>query len=215
MQSSVLEYMVHFQNVGTYYAQKVVVVDTLDADLDWSTLRPIYQSHPCSVTMNENGVVTFTFNNINLPPAIWSEDGSNGMLTYTIETKPSLALGTQFTNNAAIYFDYNEPIITNTTLNTLGVPQGIQGVANANEDFTIYPNPANKMFYAQINSNDATIAVMNITDVSGKQVMQQTLKLQTGTQNISVDVASLTPGLYFVSVVNNGKSSTQKLVIMK
>ena len=123
--------------------------------------------------------------------------------------------GTQFTNNAAIYFDYNEPIITNTTLNTLGVPQGIQGVANANEDFTIYPNPANKMFYAQINSNDATIAVMNITDVSGKQVMQQTLKLQGGTQNISVDVASLTPGLYFVSVVNNGKSSTQKLVIMK
>ncbi|RYD65771.1 MAG: hypothetical protein EOP84_31645, partial [Verrucomicrobiaceae bacterium] len=84
---SVLEYMVHFQNLGNYQAQKVVVLDTLDADLDWTTLRPIYKSHPCVVTMKDNGVVAFTFNNIILPAKMFNELGSNGMFTYTIKTK--------------------------------------------------------------------------------------------------------------------------------
>lgn len=213
---SVLEYMVHFQNTGTYYAQKVVVLDTLDADLDWSTLRPVYQSHPCVVTMDENGVVKFTFNNINLPSQGLNDMGSNGMLTYTIHTKKNLALGTTFTNNAAIYFDYNEPVITNTTLNTLGAPAGINNTqGNSAGSFTIYPNPAAKMFYARLEGMDNAKANMKITDISGKVVMARDLKLQTGMQNAPIDVATLSPGLYFVTVNSNGASQTQKLVIMK
>jgi hypothetical protein len=213
---SILEYMVHFQNTGSYYAQKVVVLDTLDADLDWSTLRPVYQSHPCVVTMDENGVAKFTFNNINLPTQGMNEMGSNGMLTYTIHTKKNLALGTTFTNNAAIYFDYNEPVITNTTLNTLGAPAGINNTPGAgNGSFSIYPNPTAKMFYAQLDGTGNATANMKVTDISGKVVMVRDLKLQTGMQNIPVDVATLSPGLYFVTVNHNGSSQTQKLVIMK
>jgi uncharacterized repeat protein (TIGR01451 family) len=213
---SVLEYMVHFQNTGTYYAQKVVVLDTLDADLDWSTLRPVYQSHPCVVTMDENGVVKFTFNNINLPAEMLNAIGSNGMLTYTIHTKKNLALGTTFTNKAAIYFDYNEPVTTNTTLNTLGAPADINNTqGNSAGSFAIYPNPAAKMFYARLEGMDNAKANMKITDISGKVVMARDLKLQTGMQNVPVDVAMLSPGLYFVTVNSNGASQTQKLVIMK
>jgi hypothetical protein len=208
--------MVHFQNTGSYYAQKVVVLDTLDADLDWSTLRPVYQSHPCVVTMDENGVVKFTFNNINLPAEMMNAAGSNGMLTYTIHTKKNLALGTTFTNKAAIYFDYNEPVMTNTTLNTLGAPAGINNTPGAgNGSFSIYPNPTAKMFYARLNGAGNEKANMKITDISGKVVMVRDLQLQTGMQNIPVDVATLSPGLYFVTVNNNGGCQTQKLVIMK
>jgi hypothetical protein len=208
--------MVHFQNTGSYYAQKVVVLDTLDADLDWSSLRPVYQSHPCVVTMNENGVVKFTFDNINLPAEMMNPMGSNGMLTYTIHTKKNLALGTTFTNNAAIYFDYNEPVITNTALNTLGAPQSINNTQGShNNSFTIYPNPTAKMFYARLNGTNNVKANMKITDISGKVVIVRDLQLQTGMQNVPVDVATLSPGLYFVTINNNGDSETQKLVIMK
>ncbi|MCD6062275.1 MAG: hypothetical protein K0R82_186, partial [Flavipsychrobacter sp.] len=116
---SVLEYMIHFQNLGTYKAQNIFILDQLDADLDWTTLVPIYKSHPCDITMSETGEVRFQFDNINLPAKQDDEVGSNGMVSFSIRTKKGLPLGTEFHNSAAIYFDFNDPVITNTTLNTL------------------------------------------------------------------------------------------------
>jgi hypothetical protein len=213
---SVLEYMVHFQNLGTWYAQKVVVVDTLDADLNWSTLKPVYQSHPCVVTMDENGVVKFTFNNINLPAEMQNEPASHGMLTYTIRRKSNTPIGTQFTNSAAIYFDFNEPVITNTTLNTLGVPANVpQTNASAKASFSLFPNPAAGNFTARVYSPNNTVARMSISDVSGKEIMQQSIALTAGNQDVPVQASSLIPGLYFVTISADGVIQTQKLVIMK
>lgn len=213
---SVLEYMVHFQNVGNYYAQKVVVKDTLDADLDWASMRPVYQSHPCAVTMDENGIVTFTFNNINLPAENQNPMGSNGMLTYTIKTKKNLTLGTQFTNKAGIYFDYNEPVITNTTLNTLGAPQSIPGAPGAGAvDFAIYPNPANTQFYLNMNAAKSSAATIDITEVSGKTMAHQQVQLQAGNNNINISAHDLAAGMYFVTLRAEGKTQTKKLVIIK
>lgn len=213
---SVLEYMVHFQNLGTYYAQKVVVIDTLDADLNWSTLRPIYQSHACQVSMDENGVVKFTFNNIHLPAKVQNEAGSNGMLTYTIHRKSNTPLGTQFTNRASIYFDYNEPVMTNTTINTLGVPVNVTDPGGFEDgNFTLYPNPASGMCYAQINAVKASEATLNIADVSGKVIAKQQVSLGIGVQRVAVNVEKLSPGLYFVSLHQAGRVHTEKLVILK
>ncbi|MEI7803363.1 MAG: hypothetical protein WCI97_11990, partial [Bacteroidota bacterium] len=64
---SVLTYTIHFQNTGTYAAQKVVLIDTLDSDLKISSLKPIWSNHNFKTTVTESGIVTFTFDNINLP----------------------------------------------------------------------------------------------------------------------------------------------------
>lgn len=210
---SVLEYMVHFQNTGTYQAQNIVVIDTLDADLDWSTLHPEYQSHPCKVTIGENGVVKFTFTNINLPAKIYDEQGSNGMFTYTIKTKSGLPLGTKFTNSAAIYFDYNDPVITNTTINTLYDPLGIINVSGNNEStFVLYPNPASKICNVKLNTVATQNSLVKVVDISGKLLATQTI--EKGTQTVAINVANLAAGVYFVTV-SGEKTSTQKMVIMK
>jgi hypothetical protein len=216
-QDSVLEYTVHFQNLGTYMAQNIVVLDTIDSDLDLTTLRPIYSSHPASVTVSDAGELRYTFNNINLPAAMDNELLSNGFFIYSIEMKPNRPFGTQFTNSAAIYFDYNAPVITNTTLNTLGWPTNVNNTTNTTEGagFSLYPNPANNMFYAMISSEVDASAGLSVVDVSGKVVVSKTLSLQKGAHAIPVDVASLTPGLYFVTYSLNGKKQTQKLVIMQ
>ena len=214
---STLEYMVHFQNVGTYKAQNVVVLDTLDSDLDWTTMHPVYQSHPCVVTINELGVAKFTFKNINLPAEVNDANGSNGMLTYTIKTKHGLPLGTQFKNTASIYFDFNAPVATNTTVNTIGHPTNTTTVAAGTYgSFSVYPNPASKTFNAVINSVDANqSATMTVTDISGRVLMNKTITLQKGSQTISTDVNQLSSGIYFVNLLQDGKVATQKLVIMK
>lgn len=212
---STLEYMVHFQNTGTYYAEKVVVIDTLDPNLDWATLHPVYQSHQCVVTMSENGVATFTFNGIHLPYDPTYPVTSNGMFTYTIKTRHGLPVGTQIRNRASIYFDYNDPIVTNSTLNTIGNTVGISTTTNQQSSFSLYPNPANKTCFAVINSDVFGNADMQITDITGKMLVNKTVNLTMGSQTIPVDINSLAPGMYLVSLRNLGKVETQKLVIMK
>ena len=213
---SVLEYMVHFQNTGTWFAQNIVVVDTLDPNLDWSTLRPVFMSAKCKVSVTETGVATFTFNNINLPAASYNDIRSNGMFTYTVHTRRGLSVGTQFKNRAAIYFDYNSPVITNTTVNTLGFPESVPVVTAPDaSSFTIYPNPANNTFNVVLLSDINADYTLKVTDITGKTQLVKNINLQKGTQTITVDAARLSAGVYFVSVTGNDKVQTQKLVIIK
>lgn len=216
---SVLEYMVHFQNTGTYFAENIVVIDTLDDNLDYTSLRPVYMSHPCNVTLDQVAsgakVATFTFKNIHLPAQSSDDLRSNGMFTYTVKTKPGLAIGSQIHNRASIYFDYNEPIVTNRTVNTIA----ISGIANSPKvepgSFSVYPNPASNTFNTVINSEAAGAATLMVADISGRTMMTKSIDLVKGSQTISSDAGQFAPGIYFVSLNHNGKTETQKLVVIK
>ena len=211
---STLDYMVHFQNLGTYYAQNVVVLDTLDPDLDWKTLHPIYQSHPCTVTISEDGVAKFEFRNIVLPPKEWNEAASNGMFTYSIKTKKALQNGTQFKNSAAIFFDFNAPIITNTTVNTLVEYVDTENTATVKQNsFVLYPNPATQTLTIYINSEKAIPnTTLNVLDMYGRIVLNQRLSLPKDSEIINLDITSLPASVYFVQFDANSQTATQKFV---
>jgi hypothetical protein len=119
--AAVLQYVVRFQNTGTDVAYKVVVADTLSEHLDVSTLRIGAVSHPYQVKASGKGkvVLTFTFNNINLPDSTADEARSHGFIQFSIKPKAGLPEKTRIENFADIYFDYNDPVRTNTTFNTM------------------------------------------------------------------------------------------------
>ena len=215
---SILSYVIHFQNEGTYYAQNISVVDTLDSDLDWSTLHPGYSDHNYTTTVSENGVITFKFANINLPwKSQYGDIMSSGMVTYTIKRKRNVAQGTQFKNTAAIYFDYNAPIITNTTINTLNdVMSSVEEkVALDNSDVILYPNPAADNLSIAINSKETNKGLVNILDITGKLLSSQTISLETGKNVIRENTSELPSGIYFVQVKCNESFVTKKLVVIK
>ena len=216
---SILEYMVHLQNTGSYLAENVMVKDTLDPSLDWTTLRPVYASNKCVVDIDEHGVATFTFPHINLPPSSSEPVASNAVFTYTVKQRPALPMGTHILNSASIYFDFNAPIKTKSTYNTIAWGAGVQNTAaaaSANNAFTVYPNPANNTFNALINGNEAGSYGLKITDVAGKTEIGKTLNIVKGSQTITVDVNHLSAGVYFVTLAgSDGKLETQKLVIIK
>ncbi|MBD0255853.1 MAG: T9SS type A sorting domain-containing protein [Cytophagales bacterium] len=116
-----LDYVIRFQNTGTDVAYKVVVVDTLSADLDVSTLQLGSVSHPYAMKVSGKGrpVLTFTLNNILLPDSNANEPKSHGYIQFSIKPKADLLEKTRIENFADIFFDYNEPVRTNTTFNTL------------------------------------------------------------------------------------------------
>ncbi len=200
-----LEYMVHFQNLGTYKAQNIYILDTLDADLDWQTMTPVYQSHKCEITMDENGVIRFQFDNIDLPAEINDEPGSHGLVTYTVKTKKGLPIGTQFKNSAAIYFDFNEPVITNTTTNTLGELSVEEARKTDNGKVSVYPNPTHDIFTVRI--KEGNYQLLKVINTLG-QVYATERVIGNETR---IDLSAATPGIYFIILQGSEGSRTEKV----
>jgi uncharacterized repeat protein (TIGR01451 family) len=116
-----LSYTVRFQNTGNDYAYKVVVVDTLAAELDLRTLQMGAVSHPYTFTVSGKGrpVLTWTFKDINLPDSARDQAGSNGAIQFSIKPLAGLPEKTRIENFADIFFDYNPPVRTNTVFNRI------------------------------------------------------------------------------------------------
>jgi hypothetical protein len=206
---SILNYVIHFQNEGSYFAQNIIVVDTLDADLDWTSLRPGYSDHNFTVNISENGILSYTFKNINLPwKSYYGNYLSSGMFSYSIKTKRNLALGTQFTNGAAIYFDYNAPVMTNKTLNTLGdASVGIKNIDKILTDETIlFPNPTNGL--VTINSV-YEFKKMEIYNITGALLLSETMN----TKSHQLQLQNFAEGIYLVKIsYADGRSLTKKVM---
>jgi hypothetical protein len=166
-----LEYIIRFENTGTYQADNIHIADTLDNFLDFSTFRLISSSHPVEWTISGNATADFYFNNIMLPPTSQDEINSHGFVKYGIRCKNGLQLGNAITNTAGIYFDFNPPIITNTHILTVSYsvlvevnPQAL--VSNPSTVVTVYPNPTNDILNIKIDNyicNRYSISFYNTT----------------------------------------------------
>lgn len=128
-----LEYTIHFQNTGTWPATFVIIRDTIDiAHLDITTTEIQMTSHNCITSVENDSILVFTFNNINLPDSFTNEPASHGFVKFGIKLKPNLPLYTAIHNTSAIYFDFNAPVITNTVTNTLYNAMNIAVTTNTN-----------------------------------------------------------------------------------
>ncbi|MFT5860564.1 MAG: putative repeat protein (TIGR01451 family) [Flavobacteriaceae bacterium] len=118
--NEVLTYRIHFQNEGNAPAVNVVVKDLLDDDLDLSTLQLLASSHTVDkVSVLPGNKLILELNDIQLPPLSVDLAGSQGYIMFRIKAKPGVIEGTIIDNVAAIYFDLNEAVVTNTVMNTL------------------------------------------------------------------------------------------------
>ncbi len=113
-----LTYTIRFQNKGNDTAFNVYIRDTMDSKLDWNSLQIVASSHNYKMTMND-GRCLFTFPFIMLVDSIKNEPKSHGYIVYKIKAKQNVQIGDVIKNTAAIYFDYNLPIFTNTEMTTV------------------------------------------------------------------------------------------------
>ncbi|MBI1266746.1 MAG: hypothetical protein GC193_04845 [Cryomorphaceae bacterium] len=117
-----LEYRIRFQNTGNYQAFNVVVRDTISEHLDLSTFDLKAYSHNVEPVINlDTREIAFYFNDINLPYEECCELESHGFIVYDIQPYADLAHNTVIENTAYIYFDFNDPIITNTASSSIYV----------------------------------------------------------------------------------------------
>jgi|GEM_PF-1032148 len=198
-----LVYTIHFQNTGTGTAYNVSVVDTLDSHLTASSLRILAVSNNMNPEWLAPGVVRFNFNGILLPDSTDNEAGSHGALSFSIKLHSALPEGTQIQNTANIYFDYNPPVPTNTTLNTI---EGITGVNNiTNAALAVYPNPTSDGIYI----SGTAAGMLSMTNVEGRVVLQQAANSSGRTY---MDMSSLPSGVYFLKASSANASTVVKVI---
>lgn len=195
-------YTIHFQNTGNSMAHNIALTDTLSSSLDVSTFERINYSHDNSTVLSGN-VLQFNFNDINLPDSTSNSSGSKGFVQYRVKPKPNLPAGTVVNNTAYIYFDYNAPIITNTSHNTYLTIAGIN--ENKNNEFAVFPNPTNGI--VTITSKILTPITILVYNIVGEMVHDS----KTTQSKTQLDLSYLCNGVYFLKV----NSTIYKLVIDK
>lgn len=194
-----VHYQIRFQNTGTANAQNIVVKDMIDVSkFDVSTLVPISGSHNFNTRITNTNQVEFIFENINLP---FATGNNNGYVSFKIKTKPSLAVGDSFSNQVNIYFDYNNPIVTNnytSTIQSLGVSD-----FEASNTISLYPNPVKDILH--FNTNDKVMKV-EIYDVAGRILSSISL-----TEN-NVNLINLEAGNYFLKIHTESGIKNAKII---
>jgi uncharacterized repeat protein (TIGR01451 family) len=207
-QTDYLYYTIRFQNNGTANAINVRIQDVLDAKLDETSIRMISASN--NYTMNRiSNTLSWNFRNIQLVPSSVSQDLSRGYIYFKIRMKPGFVAGDLVSNNAAIFFDSNPAIVTNT-FDTKFVTL-LSTVDNALGNFIMYPNPASDIVTFSMENTIETIQSLSITDVLGKTVM--TIN-DNSSNEINVDVSNLSKGVYLVEITTESNlKATKKLVV--
>ncbi len=107
-----LDYTIQFQNTGNDTAFFVVITDTLPSTLDPTTFEYGTATHSVIKEMTGQGILRFIFPNILLPDSNVNEPKSHGSVSFRIKPIQPLLSGTQIENIANIYFDFNDPVIT-------------------------------------------------------------------------------------------------------
>jgi uncharacterized repeat protein (TIGR01451 family) len=144
-QNADLEYTIHFQNAGFDTATTLIIKDTLPAELDPRSIVAGTSSHRYTFDLMDRGVARFVFEDIFLPSSSSDEKESGGFVKFSIKQRRDLPIKTLINNHAALYFDLNNPILTNTVFHTIAenwlnfVPAKESILAKA--DIKVYPNP--------------------------------------------------------------------------
>jgi hypothetical protein len=115
-----LDYTIRFQNTGNDTAFLVVLRDTLSQWFDKGSIRVLGASHNYELAQINDSIMHITFANIQLPDSTTNPEGSQGYFKFRIYPNNEVKTGTVVTNKAAIYFDFNPPIITNEVVRTYG-----------------------------------------------------------------------------------------------
>ncbi|MCC6724741.1 MAG: T9SS type A sorting domain-containing protein, partial [Saprospiraceae bacterium] len=175
-----IEYHVYFQNVSMDTITRLVVRDTLSPFLDISTVAAGSSSHPYDFEVYSNGVVKFTFDNLQLLPG--GGAASEGFVRFRVSQIANNPTGTQIDNSATVFMGFDEPVQTATYTHVIGgdslldfivitdvnTPQLPDGVA-----VSAWPNPFASAIEFEAKNLQCKSLTINVYDINGRPVRQE------------------------------------------
>ena len=213
-EDTLMRYQIRFQNTGTDTAFTVVIRDTLATDLlDVTTIRPLSSSHDYQVEFEGSDVLVFRFDDILLPDSTTNLAESQGYVNFTIRRRTDLPIGTEIANTAAIYFDFNAPVITNTVVNVLSEPTLVRTPELLDVAVRLSPNPVAEVLNVNLQTDRARTLRLELLDATGRRWSEPLdWRVAPGRSSRALDVRALPAGAYFLRVTAGNVVRTVRFV---
>jgi len=152
-----------------------------------------------------------------LPDSTTNLTKSIGYVAFRIKPNNNLTANEIISNRASIYFDYNLPIVTNTTNTMVFVETttSVRNIQNNEMKLVLGPNPANSIALLQVLGKLTGKFELRIIDNSGRIIDQQMIEKKTVSDVLQVplELQQYAPGVYFMQLTQKGKSWWQKIII--
>ncbi|HZK09183.1 MAG TPA: T9SS type A sorting domain-containing protein [Bacteroidales bacterium] len=103
--------------------------------------------------------------------------------------------------------DYSE-VFSFTTVDATGINDYFN-----NTNVTMYPNPATESTTLQMMVDTPSEATWSITDLTGKVLRTEAVKLNTGNNAVRIDLKNMARGVYLLNLTNQKSIYNTKLVI--
>ncbi|MBK7681655.1 MAG: SprB repeat-containing protein [Bacteroidetes bacterium] len=196
-----LRYLIRFQNTGNDTAFNIIVTDTISPKLNINSLFVISTSHLCWIEKIGGELMRFHFDDILLPDSNVNEPASHGYIYFRIKGSQTNPDPTVVTNSANIYFDFNPPVITNSTLTTFS--NSTVGIApiSGKEAGTIRlsPHPMNESTLLLFDGIKDHTHLLELMDISGRTVIPNISFKGT---SYLLQRESLSSGTYFIKITD-------------
>ena len=204
---AVLDYTIRFQNTGTDTAFTVAVENSLPANVDLFSFEYIGASHPVELMYYDfDRKMRFQFNNILLPDSNTNETLSHGFIRYRINPSSSLIVGDSVLNAAAIFFDLNAPVITNTAITTVTTTTSVTRPVGP-VPLSLHPNPTNGAILVRTSSHLLGGELL-VRDAVGRIVLSDRI----GSAEQALDLSVLSSGHYILVVRHGGVMQHRALI---
>ena len=221
-----LAYLIKFENVGTGRAHNIFIEDVLDEDLDLSTVSLVSSTHTVTGMQVNGNKLVISLEGVDLAGALGPETNL-GEVVFTVRPLPVEDQNDgHVENTASVIFDFNDPVITNTVVNTFldspcATPVSHDPLPLSNYLGSNYPNPFNPtttIAYGLKARGHVTLAIYNIngslirTLVSDDKPAGWYTVDWDGRDQRGNPVAS---GVYFSQMRAGSFSGSKKLVLLK
>ena len=79
----------------------------------------------------------------------------------------------------------------------------------------IYPNPAKNSVRISLTSTEGQLASLHVKSFAGQAILNKSVTLRPGENNISLEVIKIPDGMYSVEIITSQKTYSQKLIIWR
>ena len=203
-------YTIRFQNTGTWLAENVRIADVLPPLVHPGSFEFVASSHPCHAQL-DNSLLEFRFDNIMLPDSNANEPESHGWVMFRMTPQNFLLPGAQVYNSASIFFDFNDPIHTNTTIFEVeDLSTSVFPIVR--EELKLWPNPARDVLNISV-ARSLLQAHVQLLDLHGRRVLGSDRPLVNATMEITVGM--LAEGLYTLRIEHAGGTLARRFVVSR
>ncbi len=142
---------------------------------------------------------------------MWKSTNGGTKWTTVAPSGQNIALNFVEISNVGAFSRYtlSSPGFTFSNKNEL-IAENVKAAVNSKiSSVVLTPNPVSANEKVTITTTEAFNSTLNIFSVDGKKIMQQSLNLNAGVNQITLDMHKLVPGNYYMVVqINNGTLKT-------